>query len=56
MQETKSRLTKVKILTDFKDVFEGFRHLGKANFTVDLKVMSVHHALTCIAVTLHIKS
>ena len=53
MQETKSQLTKEKILTDFKDVFEGLGHIGKASFTVDPEVTPVHHTPRRIAVTLH---
>ena len=53
MQETKSQLTKEKILTDFKDVFEGLGHIGKASFTVDPEVTPMHHTPRRIAVTLH---
>ena len=53
MQETTSKLTRENILTDFKDVFEGLGHIGKASFTVDPEVTPVHHAPRRIAVTLH---
>ena len=53
MQETNSQLTKEKILADFKDVFEGLGHIGKASLTVDPDVTPVHHAPRRIAVTLH---
>ena len=53
MEETKAPLTKEKILADFKDVFEGFGHIGKANFTVDPEVTPEQHAPRRIAVTLH---
>lgn len=53
IQETKPLLTKEKVLTDFKDVFEGLGHIGKASFTVDPEVTPVHHAPRRIAVTLH---
>ena len=42
MQETNSQLTKEKILADFKDVFEGLGHIGKASLTVDPDVTPVH--------------
>ena len=53
MEETKAPLTKEKILADFKDLFEGLGHIGKANFTVDPEVAPVQHAPRRIAVTLH---
>ena len=53
VQENNPKLTKEKILTDFKDVFEGLGHIGKASFTVDPEVTPVHHAPRRIAVTLH---
>ena len=51
--ENKPKLTKEKILTDFKDTFEGLSHSGKTSFTVDTEVTPVHHTPRCIAVTLH---
>ena len=53
MQETTSQLTEEKVLDDFKDVFEGLGHIGKASLTVDPDVTPVHHAPRRIAVTLH---
>ena len=53
IQGTTSQLTKEKILADFKDVFEGLGHIGKASLTVDPDVTPVHHAPRRIAVTLH---
>ena len=53
IQETTSQLTKEKVLDDFKDVFEGLGHTGKASLTVDPDVTPVHHAPRRIAVTLH---
>ena len=35
IQENKPKLTKEKILNDFKDVSEGLGHIGKTSFTVD---------------------
>ena len=53
VQENKPKLTKEKILTDFKAVFEGLGQVGKASFIVDPEVTPVHHAPRRIAVTLH---
>ena len=54
VQGNKPKLTKEKILTDFRDVFEGLEgHIGKASFTVDPEVTQVHHAPRRISVTLH---
>ena len=53
VQENKPKLTKERILADFKDVFEGLGHIGKASFTVDPEVTPVHHVPRRIAVTLH---
>ena len=53
VQENKPKLNKEKILTEFKDVFEGLGHMDKASFTVNPEVTPVHDAPRRIAVTLH---
>ena len=53
VQGSKRPLTKEKILTDFKDVFESLGHFGRTTCSVDPEVTPVHHAPRRIAVTLH---